>query len=89
MITIIILLLMVILIVIEVVSLWGNRRPLQVDFDVDTTLVEPQETATLYYTVTNPHRIPLLKILPQSAAKWKKQTAAGRLPGNTGCFCAR
>ena len=60
MITIIILLLMVILIVIEVVSLWGNRRPLQVDFDVDTTLVEPQETATLYYTVTNPHRIPLL-----------------------------
>jgi hypothetical protein len=60
MITIIILLLMVILIVIEIVSLWGNRRPLQVDFDVDTTLVEPQETATLYYTVTNPHRIPLL-----------------------------
>jgi len=60
MITIIILLLMVILVVIEVVSLWGNKRPLQVEFDVDTTLVEPQETATLYYTVTNPHRLPLL-----------------------------
>ena len=60
MITIIILLVLVILVITEVVSLWGNRRPLTVQFEVDTTLVEPGEPATLYYTVTNPHRLPML-----------------------------
>ena len=62
MITLILLLLVIIIVVIEAVSLWGNKRQLEVEFDVDTTLVEPGETATLYYTVSNPHRLPLLYV---------------------------
>ena len=58
--TILIFLIVVIILVVEAVSLWGNKRSLLVDFDVDTTLVEPGEAATLYYTVQNPYRLPLL-----------------------------
>ena len=60
MITILLFLIVVIVLVLEAVSLWGNSRVLPVEFDVDTTLVEPGEIATLYYTVKNPHRLPLL-----------------------------
>lgn len=62
MITLILFLLVVFVLVIEAVSLWGNTRRLPVEFDVDTTLVEPDETATLYYSVRNPHRLPLLYV---------------------------
>ena len=62
MITIIIFLIVVIIVVIEGVSLWGRKRQLEVKFDLDTTLVEPGETATLYYTVYNPYRLPLLYV---------------------------
>ena len=60
MITLILFLIVVFILVIEGVSLWGNTRPLEVSFDVDTTLVESGETATLYYSVRNPNRLPLL-----------------------------
>ncbi len=60
MITLILFLLVVFILVIEAVSLWGNTRPLQVEFDLETTLVEPGEIATLHYTVHNPNRFPLL-----------------------------
>ncbi|MBR0041091.1 MAG: DUF58 domain-containing protein [Oscillospiraceae bacterium] len=60
MITTIIFLIVVILLVIEGVSLWGNNLPLEVEFDPDTTLVEPGEIATLHYSVHNPNRLPLL-----------------------------
>ena len=62
MITLIIFLIVAFILVIEAVSLWGNTRQLQVDFDLDTTLVEPGEIATLYYTVSNPHRLPILYV---------------------------
>ena len=60
MITIILFLLVVIILVIEAISLWGNKRPLLAEFDVDTTLVESGEIATLYYSLHNPNRLPLL-----------------------------
>ncbi len=60
MITVIIFLFLAMIIVIEAVSLWGSRRPLRVSFEVDTTLVEPEETAVLNYTVSNPYRLPVL-----------------------------
>ena len=62
MITIIIFLLVAIVIILEGISLWGRKRELKVELDLDTTLVEPDETATLYYSVTNPHRLPLLYV---------------------------
>ena len=52
--------LVIIILVVEGISVWGNKRELPVEFDLDTTLVEPGETATLYYSVQNPHRLPLL-----------------------------
>ena len=60
MITIILFLLVVIILVIEAISLWGNKRPLLAEFDVDTTLAESGEIATLYYSLHNPNRLPLL-----------------------------
>ena len=60
MITLVLFLIVIFILVIEGISLWGNKRALQVEFDLDTTLVEPDEIATLYYTVRNPHRLPLL-----------------------------
>ena len=62
MITLVIFLLVIILIAVEAVSVWGNRRSLPVEFSVDTRLVEPGETATLYYTVSNPHRLPIFYV---------------------------
>ena len=62
MITIIIFLLVIIILVLEAVSLWGNKRLLEVEFELDTTLVEPGEVATLYYSVRNPNRLPLLYV---------------------------
>ena len=62
MITLIIFLLVLIILVIEGISVWGNKRSLQVEFDADTTLVEPGEAATLYYTVRNPYRLPVLYV---------------------------
>ena len=55
MITLIIFLITGFILVIEAVSLWGNTRRLEVEFDLDTNLVEPGEIATLQYTVRNPH----------------------------------
>jgi hypothetical protein len=60
MITTILFLIVVIVLVVEGISVWGNKRQLQVKFDLDTTLVEPGEAATLYYSVRNPYRLPLL-----------------------------
>lgn len=60
MITLILFLLVGIILVLEGISVWGNKRQLQVEFDLDTTLVEPGESATLYYSVRNPYRLPLL-----------------------------
>ncbi len=60
MITILLFLIVAIVLVVEAVSLWGNTRRLEVEFDVDTTLVEPGEIATLRYAVRNPHPLPLL-----------------------------
>ena len=62
MITLILFLLVIILLVIEAFSLWGGSRRLEVEFDLDTTLVEPGEVATLYYTVRNPQLLPLLYV---------------------------
>ena len=62
MITLLIFLGVAFILVIEAVSLWGNTRQLKVEFDLDTTLVEPGELATLYYTVSNPHRLPILYV---------------------------
>ena len=59
MITLILFLLVISVLVIEGISLWGNRLPLEVAFDVDTTLVEPGEITVLSYTVRNPHRLPM------------------------------
>ncbi|MBQ5487810.1 MAG: DUF58 domain-containing protein [Clostridia bacterium] len=60
MITLILFLIVVIILAVEGISVWGNKRKLRVEFDLDTTLVEPGETATLYYSVHNPYRLPLL-----------------------------
>ncbi|MBQ6292282.1 MAG: DUF58 domain-containing protein [Lachnospiraceae bacterium] len=60
MITIVLFLIVIILVTVEGISVWGNKRELRVEFDVDTTLVEPGEPATLYYTVRNPYRLPVL-----------------------------
>ena len=62
MITLIIFLLLIFILVIEALSLWGNNRTLPVEFDLDTTLVEPGEPATLYYTVSNPYRLPMFYV---------------------------
>lgn len=62
MITLILFLLVIILLVIEAFSLWGGSRRLEVEFNLDTTLVEPGEVATLYYTVRNPQLLPLLYV---------------------------
>ena len=62
MITILLFLIVVIILVVEGVSVWGNTRTLQVEFDADTTLVEPGETAALYYTVRNPNRLPIFYV---------------------------
>ena len=62
MITLILFLFVVFILVIEAVSLWGSSFRPTVEFDVDTTLVEPGEITTLYYTVHNPYRLPLLFI---------------------------
>ncbi len=60
MITLIIFLIVAFILVIEGVSLWGNSRPLRVEFDLDSTLVEPGETTTLRCSVHNPNRLPML-----------------------------
>ena len=60
MVTTVLFLIVIIVLAIEGISVWGNKRKLQVEFDLDTTLVEPGETATLYYSVRNPYRLPLL-----------------------------
>ncbi len=60
MITLILFLIFIIIPVIEGISVWSSKRQLQVEFDLDTTLVEPGEPVTLYYSVRNPHRLPLL-----------------------------
>lgn len=49
-----------IVLAVEAISLWGNTRPLKVSFDVDTTLVEPDEIVTLRYSVSNPYPLPRL-----------------------------
>ena len=59
MITLTLFLLIISILVIEGISLWGNRLPLEVAFDVDTTLVEPGEITALSFTVRNPHRLPI------------------------------
>ena len=45
---------------VELVSRREELRHLHITFDLDTTLVEPGETATLRYTVYNTSRFPLL-----------------------------
>ena len=62
MITLILFLIIGFILVIEAVSLWGNTRRLEVEFDLDTNLVEPGEIATLQYTIRNPHWLPLLYV---------------------------
>ena len=62
MIGLIILLLVIIIIAVEGVSLNGRSRSLPVTFSVDTRLVEPGETATLYYTVSNPSKLPVFYV---------------------------
>ncbi len=62
MIGLILLLLVIIIIAVEGVSLRGRSRSLPVEFSVDTRLVEPGETATLYYTVSNPSRLPVFYV---------------------------
>ena len=49
-----------IVLAVEAISLWGITRPLKVSFDVDTTLVEPDEIITLRYSVSNPYPLPRL-----------------------------
>ena len=49
MITLILFLLVIILLVIEAFSLWGGSRRLEVEFDLDTTLVEPGEVDAVLY----------------------------------------
>ena len=60
MIALILFLIVGIILAIEAFSLWGNTRRLETEFKLDTSLVEPGEVATLQYSLSNPHRLPLL-----------------------------
>ena len=60
MIAILIFLFVVIILIIEAVSVWGEKRQLKIEFDLDTSLIQPGETAVLHYAVSNPHRMPFL-----------------------------